>query len=184
MDKFEAMEATQATDEGVVRALVKQGSRKPTGGAIVGDWMSRVGEAVTIFGMSFDDPRVMPLHSVVHYAAAGRNDDSYDGKWMVAAGDRQPNGANPAVVRLKPSYFEWRDVKLPADSSDSSPIATWYDTTTNREFFNPSDAYLENAPTEVPKLTLLPAAVAKKAVRHKWSPWQIFFVVYSPTRSK
>ena len=86
--------------------MTKQGSRKPTGGAIVGDWMSRVGKAVTVFGMLFDDPRVMPLHSIVHYAAAGQNNDAYDGKWMAAAGDRQPNGANPAVVRIKSSYFE------------------------------------------------------------------------------
>ena len=88
MEKLEAMEAAQSTDDGVVRALIKQGSRKPTGGAIVGDWMSRVGEAVTIFGMLFDDSMVMPLHSVVHYAAAGRNNNAYNGKWMAAARDR------------------------------------------------------------------------------------------------
>ena len=75
--------------------MAKQGLRKPTGGATLGDWMGRVGEAVTVFGMSFDNLRVMPLHSLVHYAAADQNNDAYNGKWISAAGGQTAKWGKP-----------------------------------------------------------------------------------------
>ncbi len=60
----------------------------------------------------------------MHYAAQGDEDNQWDKKWMATVDDREQDDTNPPFVRLKQSYCDWRDVKLPTDVSDASPIVT------------------------------------------------------------
>ena len=39
----------------------------------------------------------------------------------------QKKGDGPPFVRLKPSYFEWRKVRLPSDRDNSGQMAVFYD---------------------------------------------------------
>ena len=173
--KLRTMEGEQR-EEGALKLILKrQGEKKPADPLAFGNWLARVGEPVAMVGMAHDEPFVTILTSVVHYAALGDVDDLWDGKWMAAADDRGEDGTDPPFVRMKPSYWDWREVNLPKDLSDSGPVATYYDTNGTRgEFYTPSPGELEGATTWVPKFPLVPAAIARKARAHKWAPWTMY----------
>ena len=75
---------------------------------------------------------------------------------MGALGDRNKERQDPPFVRLKPSYFECRKVRLPADREDSGPMATFCDTPDNEgKFCNLEGGELKIDETPVPKFALL-----------------------------
>jgi hypothetical protein len=172
-NKLKEMARVQQDEAALVDFLTKQGKEKPQNTKAFGEWMSRVGEAVPVMAMTHDDPCVQVITNVVHYAAASRDDRKWDGKWMGALGDRTQEGDNPPVVRLKPSYFEWRQVNLPTDKEDSGPVATHYDTTEG-ELFQLEDNQAEADSTWVPKLALMPAKIALDAMELEWQPWDVY----------
>ena len=91
-----------------------------------------------------------------------------------ALGDRSETGEDPPFVRLKPSYFEWRKVRLPMDQEDSGQMATFYDQPENEGEFCSLDAgELEMNETTVPKLALVPSKIAADALEVGYMPWEV-----------
>ena len=90
---------------------------------------------------------------------------------MGAVGDRNKEGQDPPFVHIKPSYFEWRKVRLPADPEDLGPIATFCDTSDNKgEFCNLKGCELEIDETPVPKFALVPSKIATDALEEGQTP--------------
>ncbi len=87
-------------------------------------------------GMTYNEPYVKILTSIVYYTAMDHNDEGWDRKWMVAVDDCQEDGMNSPFVCLKPSYWDWRGTKLPSDIPDAGPIAACYDQNGQRGSFS------------------------------------------------
>ena len=85
--------------------------------------MPRAGEPVAVLTMVHDELHAQIISIVMQYAASRRADKAWKGKMIGALGDRNEKGEDTPSVCLKPSYFEWRKVRLPADREDSGPIA-------------------------------------------------------------
>ena len=78
-------------------------------------------------------------------------------------------------MRLKPSYFEWRKVRLPADLEDSGRMAVYYDQRENEGQFCPlEEGDLEATETAVPKFALVPAKIAADALEEGYTPWEVY----------
>ena len=84
--------------------------------------------------------------------------------------------ADPPYVKVKKSFFEWRNKKHVKDSTDTSAMAVFYDDVHNRmKFFNPpgGTADLEDAPTWFPKMPMIPAEVAFIIASTPTTPWEL-----------
>ena len=164
VEKLQEQEKEQQDKEVLIEFLSNQG-KKPQNPKEYGDWLSRVGEVVAVLAMVHKNPDVQVVSNIVIYALSRGDDKKWKGKWLAALGDRNEKGEDPPFIRLKPSYFEWRGVKLPSDQEDSGAIATFYDKSKNKEEF----CYLEGAEldieqTHVPKFCLVPAKIALDAL--------------------
>ena len=106
--------------------------------------MSRVGDPVAVLAMVHDERHTQVISNVMQYAASRRADKAWKGKMIGALGDRSKKGEDPPFVRLKPSYFEWRKVRLPSDQEDSGQMAVFYDQQENEgDFCNLEGGELE-----------------------------------------
>ena len=74
--------------------------------------MSRVGKPVAVLVMVHDEQHAQVISNVIQYAASRRADKAWKGQMIGALGDRSEKEEDPPFVRLKPSYFEWRKVRL------------------------------------------------------------------------
>ena len=94
--------------------------------------------------------------------------------------DRHETGEDPPVVRLQPSYFERRQVRLPADREDLGPMTTYHDPPEKEGHFCPlEEGEGEANETPVPKCALVPAKIcsgragrrvrAMGSLRHAWT---------------
>ena len=107
--------------------------------------------------MVHDKNHAQIISNVLQYAATRRADKSWKGKMLGALGDRNETGEDPPFVRLKPSYFEWRKVRLPVDREDSGPMATYYDQPENEgQLCTLEEGEVKANVTPVPKFTLVP----------------------------
>ena len=88
--------------------------------------MSRVGGPVAVLAMVHDKQHTQIISNVIQYMASRRADKAWKGKMIDTLGDRNKKGEDPPFVRLKPLYFEWRKVRLPADGEDLGPMALFY----------------------------------------------------------
>ena len=136
--------------------------------------MSQIGEPVVVLGMVHDEQHAQVLSNVMQYAASRRADKAWKGKMAGALEDRSKTGGDPPFVRLKPSYFEWRKVRLLLDQEDSGPMATFYDQPENEgEFCSLNAGELEMNETAVPKLALVPSKIAADALEVGYTPWEV-----------
>ena len=87
--------------------------------------MSRVGEPAAVLVMVHNEHQALIISNVMQYAASRRRraDKAWKGKMICALGDRNKKVEDPPFVRLKPSYFEWRKVRLPSDREDLGQMA-------------------------------------------------------------
>ena len=77
-------------------------------------------------------------------------------------------------MRLQPSYFEWRKVRLLSDREDSGQMAVFYDQPENeRDFCNLEGGELELNDTWVPKFSLFPSTIAADALEVGYMPWEV-----------
>ena len=84
--------------------------------------------------------------------------------------------ADPPYVKVKKSYFEWREAKPVENTDDTSEIASFYNDGYNRMiFFDPAgpDAEVEETGVYVPKMPLIPAEVALKIATTPTTPWEL-----------
>lgn len=75
---------------------------------------------------------VKPISTILNYLGRNRK-DPWDGRWVEAMRDCRANGGNAALINLKIIYFERRKAKLPKETDDGFPMAT-YCSTNNGEF--------------------------------------------------
>ena len=130
-----------------------------------GEWMSRVDEPVAVLAMVHDERHIQVISNVMQYVASRRADKAWKGKMIGALGDRSEKGENPPFVRLKPSYFEWRKVRLPLDREDLGQMAVFYEQPENEgDFCNLEGGELELNDTSVPKFALVPSKIAVDAL--------------------
>ena len=105
--------------------MSNQGEDTPQNKKEFGEWMSRVGELVAVLAMVHDEHQAQIISNVMQYAASRRADKVWKGRMIDALGDRNEKGEDPPLVRLKPSYFEWRKVRLPLDREDLGAMAVF-----------------------------------------------------------
>ena len=155
--------------------MKNQGKDTPRNKKELREWLSRVGEPIAVLAMVHDEKHAQVISNVLQYAATRRADKSRRGKILGALEDRNKTGEDPPFVRLKPSYFEWRKVRLPVDREDSGPMATYYDQQENEGQFCPlEEGEVEANKTPVPKFTLVPAKIAADALEEGHTPWKVY----------
>ena len=84
--------------------------------------------------------------------------------------------ADPSYVRVKESYFDWRECKQMKETNDDSDISNFYDVESNRmKFFDPgtANAEIEMTGTWVPKFPMIPTKVALKVAKSPTTPWEL-----------
>ena len=173
--KLREQERDQEDEDTLIDFMKNQGKEMPQNKKEFGEWMSRVGEPIAVLAMVHDKKHAQIISNVLQYAATRRADRSWRGKWLGALGDRNERGEDPPFVRLKPSYFEWRKVRLPADLEDSGRMAVYYDQRENEGQFCPlEEGDLEATETAVPKFALVPAKIAADALEEGYTPWEVY----------
>lgn len=141
--------------------LGKQGKEKPLRVAAFRDWLMVQDKHMLLYRMADSQPFDQPIHFIWKYAAAGRNQDPhYEEEYIGAIGDRESD-TDPPFVLLKLSYFDWRNATPVKDADDTSNIARWFGSHSNRmSFFDANGRTTEDAAVAVLKLPLIPAEVA------------------------
>ena len=84
--------------------------------------------------------------------------------------------ADPPYVKVKKSYFDWKEAKPVKSLDDTGEIASFYDDGYNRMiFFDPAgpDAEVEETGVWVPKIPLIPAEVALIIATTHITPWEL-----------
>ena len=159
--------------------LAQQGKEKPGDYAPFKETCLAACEAMTLFGMTNNQPYVQLFHSMFMYKPPGRLanvDGRYNGDIIAAIGDRDSEGTDPMCCVLAPTKFHWRKVKVPSDITPNSAIHRFYADPANRgKYF---DAAME--PTDdvwVPLLPYGPAEVALKAASGTLTPWELYIEV-------
>ena len=110
----------------------------------------------------------------MQYAASRRADKAWKGRMFGALGDRSKKGEDPPLVLLKPSYFEWRKVRLPSDREDSGAMAVFYEQPENEgDFYHLEGGKLELNDTSVPNFALVPLKIAADALEVGYTPWEV-----------
>ena len=167
-----------AGDEEVEAELVLQGTSPPTDIQSVLEGHLGATEPMVLCGMEFESSRISLIHSLLRThpgrRAACRD---FDGKVLGAVGDRGSDGTNPPFVKLKETYFAWRKVRLPRDKTDNGPLAQ-HAAAHPREFCALDEGELDVDETSIPKLGLVPAAVAEEAAEAEatgdaWTPMDL-----------
>ena len=95
---------------------------------------------------------------------------------MAAIGDRTGE-AHPPYIKVKKTYFEWREVKLVEEVDDDSRIPKFYNNEANSlKCFNSvaATAGLEIDLSFFPKLPMIPAEVALKVAKKPTTAWELF----------
>ena len=134
-----------------------------------------MGEPVAVLAMVHEDPDVQVISNVLVYASSRRDDKKWIEKWLGALGDRNKKGEDPPFIRLKPSYFEWRGLKLSSNQEYSGPMATFYDNSANKgEFCNLEGNDVDIEQTFVPKFALVPSKIARDALELGYTPWEVY----------
>ena len=106
----------------------------------------------------------------MQYAISLRADKAWKEKMIGALGDRNKKGEDPPFVWLKPSYLEWRKVRLPADQEDSVPMAVFFEQSQNEgEFCNLEGGKLKINETSVPKSALVSSKIAADALEIRYT---------------
>ena len=89
--------------------------------------------------------------------------------------DRTKKEEDPPFIRLKPSCFEWRSVRLGTDREDSGWMAMFYNEPANKgESCHLEGGGLEMDGTQVPKIALVPAKLAADALEEEYTPWEVY----------
>ena len=153
MDKFQGR--AQATD--VMRFI---------------DQHTQVDEPMVMCAMAQDSRRVSLVHSIVKLYGGRKKEPEFDDKILGALGDRRADGADPPYVVLKQSAFEWKAVKLPADTTADGGIWVWYGGS-SLDFFHPTGDLVGTTATSVPNMGFLPAELALKAMKERMTPWEL-----------
>ena len=164
----------QAEDEEILADMEIQGSKKPTNLEPIREFVGLQDELFVMIAM-MDGPFVQPLHSFIKYAALGRRPCQYNGVHMAAVGDRV-GLADPPYTKVRKSYFEWTKGKPVKDTSDTGPIATFYDDVNNRmkPFIPSSDINIElDSEVGFPKMPMIPAEVAVIVASVPTTPWEL-----------
>ena len=123
-----------------------------------------VNKPMILCAMVQDSRRILLVHYIVKYYGGRKRRPDFDDKIMGALGERKANGVDPPYVVLKQSAFEWKAVKLTADTTADGLIWVWYDGE-RINFFNPTGNMTGTVSTNVPNMGLLPAELAVKAVK-------------------
>ena len=89
-------------------------------------------------------------------------------------GDRDKGGGDPPYVRLKASYFEWRDIKLQFNQTDLGAMTTYYAQHEDGIFVELGEQELEPGPTAVPKFAIMPAKIALDALEMQLTLWEVY----------
>ena len=125
LTKLREQEREQEDEDNLVELLKNQGEDTPQNKKEFGEWMSWVSEPVAVLAMVHDDQHAQVISNVMQYAALRRADKAWKGKMIGALGGRSETGEDPPFVRLKPSYFEWRKVRLPSDREGSGQMTVF-----------------------------------------------------------
>ena len=95
-----------------------QGKTKPADLGIFREYVVLQEELFVLVGMT-DGPFIQPLHSFIKFLAPGQRPDQYDGD-LLAAISKCTGEADPPYLKVKKTYFGWREVKIvKAVDSDS-----------------------------------------------------------------
>ena len=172
-ERLKAVAIEQAESDVLEEDLEKfQGQAQATEVARFIDHHTQVDEPMVLCAMAQDSRRVSLVHSIVKFYGGRKKEPDFDDKIMGALGERKANGADPPYVVLKQSAFEWKGVKLPADTSTDGPMWVWYGGE-SLDFFNPRDEHAGTTTTSVPNMGCLPAELAIKALKERMTPWEL-----------
>ena len=111
----------QYNDAGVIADIKIQGKTKTLDLGIFWEYAVLKEELFFLVGM-MDGPFLQPLHSFTKFLAPGRRPNQYDWGYLAAIGDRAGR-ADPPYVKVKKSYFGWRQSKPVKEVDDDSKIA-------------------------------------------------------------
>ena len=99
----------QGEDADVLANTKIQGKTKPNNYKVFREHAVLQDELFIVVGM-MDSHFVHPIHLFIKFAAPGKKSDQYNGEYLAAIGDRV-GAVDPPYVRVKKSYFKWREVK-------------------------------------------------------------------------
>ena len=105
----------------------------------------------------------------------GCRPDQYNGKYLAAIWDRTGE-ADPPYVKVKKTYFKWREVKTFKEVDDDSVISKFYDEEANRlKCSDPAavTADLETNRSWFPKLPMIPVKVVIKVMKKPTTAWEL-----------
>ena len=168
----------------VVGELQTLGKTKPATAAKWRDRLCTVTEPLAVVAMQEDQSTLTVLHSFLHYAARRRGDPNHD-RIIAAMGDRIGD-SDPTWVRIKPALFDWRQVAMVSDTTETGELAKFYDNDDNRDKFFDAAGHVEANKTWWPKLTIIPSKVAKEVEEREngVTPYELYEMLVAYEQEK
>ena len=174
IESLQKLGEEQAEDEDVLTDMKIQGKTRPNSYKVFREHAVLQDELFVVVAM-MNSQFVQPLHSFIKFASSGRQSCQYNGEYLAAIGDRVGQADTP-YVKVKKSYFDWKEAKPVKRLDDTSEITSFYDDGYNRiKNFDPAgmDAEVEETGVYVPKIPLVPAEVALKIATTPTTPWEL-----------
>ena len=164
----------QGKDADVIADMKMQGKTKPTDLGIFWEYVVIQEELFVIVGM-MGRPFVQPLYSSIKLSAPGHRPDQYDGEYLAVIGDHTEE-AGPPHIKVKKTYFEWREVKIVKEVDDDSRISNSTIMRNRLKCFDLATATPDQETVGIwsPKLPIIPVNVAIKVAKKPSTGWELF----------